>query len=166
MTTTTIEVYQDTTSSSANLTEIYQEDVHKTLRIIYRDGNVVEKTAEEIANDIHQLRIYKETEEKLKRSLEIQLSQLSKRLMEWCKVNSSNLFMACCVPVKNYSRIFFIVVQNSNAYNEEFSRNLTRLEIEVEDSEKFCHINMKVMELPMMSEADIYNFVHNYTSNN
>ena len=159
-----IEKHKQATSRPVVPTEIYQEDVHKMLRILYRNGEVVEVTAEEIANDIKQLRIYKETEEKLKRSLETQLSSLSKRLVEWCEANSSNLFMACCVPVKNYKRLYFLAVQNSNAYNEEFSRNLTKLEIEIEDSEQFCHINMKVLELPKMDEKGIYEFVYNYTA--
>jgi hypothetical protein len=157
------ETFQEITSAiSTNVTEIFQEDILKTLRFIYRDGGVIEETAEEVAHNVRQLHTYKETEVKLKKSLENQFTLLSKRLMEWCEVNSANLFTACWVPIK--SEVYFFAVQNSNAYSEEFSRNLTRLEIEVEDSEQFFLITMKVLELPKMDEKSVHEFVSNYTS--
>ena len=149
---------------SVAVTEIFQEDIHRTLRVIYRDGDVIEQSAEEIAHAIQQLRIHKESEAKWKKGLESQFSSLLERLSEWCRVNSANLSMACCVPSKSYSTVHFFAVQNSNAYNQEFSQNLTRLEIEVEDSEQFCLISMKVLELPQMGEESVHKFIANYTS--
>jgi hypothetical protein len=151
-------------SHSSLTTEVFQEDVHRTLRVIYRDGGVIEKTHDEIAHDIQQLRIHRENEVKLKKGLENQFSLLIDRLKKWCEDNSDILSMACCVPSVDYSKVYFFAIQNNNAYNQEFSQNLTRLEIEVEDSEQFYLVNMKVLELPKMDEEAVQKFVNNYTS--
>jgi len=151
-----IEALQETVSSNPlDVIEIHQEDIHRQCRIIYRNGDVIEKTSEEVADDVKKLCILRE----------LQFSSLFKRLTEWCKVNPDNLLMACCERSEDYSKAYFFAVQNSNAYCKEFSRSLTRLEIEVEDSEKFNLINLKVFELPEMDEDTMQKFVANYTSN-
>ena len=150
-----LELLQKMASSRpSNVIEIHQEDVHRQCRIIYRNGDVIEKTSEEVANEIKQLQLLRD----------IQFSLLVERLTEWCKSNPENLLMACFVPSSDHSRVYFFAVQTSNKYCHEFSRSLTRLEIEVEDSEQFNLINLKVLELPKMSEEDMHNFVVSYNS--
>jgi len=150
-------------TSTRGLAELHR-DTHQEIRIVYRDNRIIETTAKEIADEISGVRLREETETKLKKSLEIQYSALSARLRKWCHDNGEHLFFACQVPSKDYSEVHFFAVQNSNHYIEKFSRNLTRLEIEVEDSEKFSMISMKVLELAKMDEGAVQNFVSNYFS--
>ena len=145
--------------------EIYQEDGDRVLRILYNDGDVVETTSGDIAGVIRRLHIHQENEEKLRKTFETQLTQLINRLTAWCHANTNNLSMACWVPQNNHSVIHFLVVQADNAYSREFSRSLTQLEIEIEDSEQFSLFIVKVMELPYMDKDSVGRFVQNYTSN-
>ena len=145
--------------------EIHQEDDNRVLRILYYNGDVAETTPRDIADVIKRLHINRANEAKLRKNFETQLTRLIERLTAWCHANTQHISMAVWVPQDNYSVIHFLVVQNDNVYNEEFSRNLTRLEIEIEDSEPFSHFIVKVMELPHMDEGSIDQFVQNYASN-
>ena len=154
--------------TSVGTAEVYQEDVHKIIRILYRDGSKIEETAEGVANIVKQSHIYRVALEKMRKTIETQLWELSNRILQWCNDNSEHLFCGIMAyseePRKNCFDVHFFAIQNSNHYNDEFSRNLTRLEIEIEDSEQFSWIDMKVLELPKMDEEHIQKFVHNFTS--
>ena len=145
--------------------EIHQEDDNRVLRILYYNGDVAETPPRDIADVIKRLHINRENEAKLRKNIETQLTRLIDRLAAWCHANAHHISMAVWVPQDNYSVIHFLVVQTDNVYNEGFSRNLTRLEIEIEDSEPFSHFIVKVMELPYMDEGSLDRFVQNYTSN-
>jgi hypothetical protein len=99
-----------------------------------------------------------------KKSLERQLSALFELLKEWSDVNSANLTMAMAHWVPQTSRVYFFAVQNTNTYDREFSQNLTQLEMDVEDSEQFDLVSMKVLELPKMSADVVCRVISNYTS--
>ena len=150
------------------VTEIYQEDIHRLLRFMYRDDSVIEESVETIAQYVKQLHIFNELKQKQQNSLMAQLSELIKRLVTWCQANAEQLSMPYLAwPERQESanfEVYFFAVQNSNQYNEEFSRNLTRLEIEIEDSMQFSSVDLRVMELPKMNEKDVCEFAQIYTS--
>jgi len=153
----------------ARVKDVYEEDGCTVIvRIFFRDGAVVEMTADELADDVRQQRIYKESVEKVQKSLESQFLALSKILEEWRQDNAEHLFR-CVVAYpevqQDCSEVYFFAVQNSNEYNEKFSRNLTQLELNIENSEQFNRVNLKVLELPKMDMEQVKEFVNNYISN-
>jgi hypothetical protein len=78
--------------------------------------------------------------------LKQQLSELCTRLKEWCVENQSELNAAYIIP--RHEGFLFLVVQKDNRYNTTFSRNLTLLENEIEESDNFSLIKFKVFEMP------------------
>jgi len=125
---------------------------------------MVELTEGGVADDVRHMRVYKKSTVGIQKSLESQFLALSKMLEEWRLDNAEHLLR--CVVAYTETRdcpvVYFFAVQNSNKYNMQFSRNLTLLEIKVEDSEHFDRVNLKVMELPKTDTDDVKKFAVNY----
>lgn len=149
-----------------DVSEIHQEYPHKKVQIIYRDGSKIEQSEEEVADAVRQSHVYKMSLDKMQKTIETQLYELSSRLQAWCNANAEHLSYGIVayggVSRKNCFDVHFFAVQNSNTYSDEFSENLSQLEIEVEDSEQFSFVDMKVLELPNMDEERIRKFVNNF----
>jgi len=167
--TSTVSKRKATISKEADVKEVYEVDGGKVMvRILFRDGDVIEMTANELADDVRQQRIYRESIAKVQKSLDTQFIALSKLVENWRRSNSENL-LRCVIAYsdtqcQNCSVVYFFAVQNSNEYNEKFSRSLTQLELDVENSEQFNMVNMKVLELPKMDLEQVKEFVNNYIS--
>jgi hypothetical protein len=170
MSTAEIETARESTNYFTGLSpiDLYEEDGARKLRFIFRNGEVVDESAETVAHYIKQLHTLRGSKEKQKESIAHQIALLSERLTQWCRDNSAHLFMPYLAlsDVKDASNleVYFFAVQNSNEHNEDFSRNLTRLEMEIEDSTLFSTIDLKVMELPKMDEDAVRKFMQDYTT--
>jgi predicted O-linked N-acetylglucosamine transferase (SPINDLY family) len=140
--------------------KVYEEDLHKTYSVIYRDGMVIERTAEELAQATRTLITTREQTEKRRESLQQQLLKLYTTLKTWSQENQSELSATYIVPRHEVIGGFlFLAVQKDNKYNAEFSRNLTLLENEIEESNNFNLISLKVFEMPKISEETIQSFL-------
>jgi hypothetical protein len=81
--------------------------------------------------------------------LKQQLLKLCEKLKDWCRENQSELSEAYIIPRREIAGGFlFLTVQKDNKYNNRFSRNLTLLENEIEESDGFRLIDFKVFEMP------------------
>ena len=116
------------------------------IRVIYRDGKIVVSELRNFAS--------------------FYTLPLVHRCAEWCVGNREHLLMACYTLSDDCSAVGFFAVQDSNQYNEVFSRSLTRLQMEVEDSEGYANMRLVVMELPKMDEASLREFASNYRIGN
>ena len=121
------------------------------IQFTYRNGEAIGKTDEAIAHYAEQTHGLKKNKRQRK-SIEGQLTSLLVRVVEWSKDNSAHIFVSYLTLADSGQsanlEVHFFAVQNDNVYDAEFSRSLTRLEIEIENSTQFSLIRLKVMELP------------------
>jgi len=81
-----------------------------------------------------------------------QVQQLEERLQDWCQEHASEISMACLVPSMIQNKLWFVVMKKDRCYSQDFARELTKLEIDIEDSESFDSIELCVMDFPNMPE--------------
>jgi hypothetical protein len=140
--------------------QVYEEDLHKIYSVIYRDGVVIERTSEALASAVRELTVAREQSEKRNELLKRQLLKLYANLEKWCQENQSELSAAYIIPRHEIIGGFlFLAVQKDNKYSNTFSRNLTLLENNIEESDDFSLINLKVFEMPKISEKTIQSFL-------
>jgi len=76
--------------------------------------------------------------------------KLGERLQEWCWEHSNEISEARLIWDVIQGKLWFVVMKKDRCYSEDFARDLTQLEIDIEDSESFDGVDFSVMDFPNM----------------